>query len=168
MRRHLVCALALLAGGCARLEPGLDLPPPPAAFVAFDADGQQATLSRAEYEALGEAVFRELDVNGDGHLSQADFRRSFGELDRDGDGLIGLGEAPALVAAGDSDGDGRLSQEEFRRLEGILEKWDRNGDGRLSRAEWDYQMAARLERVDRNRNGYIGTLEAPRFTLFDL
>ncbi|MDX6749192.1 EF-hand domain-containing protein [Geminicoccaceae bacterium 1502E] len=125
MRRYLICALAFLAGSCAGLDPGLDLPPPPTAFVAFDADGQQATLSRAEYEALGEAVFRALDVNGDGHLSQADFRRRFGELDRDGDGLIGLGEAPALVAAGDSDGDGRLSREEFERLDEILDKGPR-------------------------------------------
>lgn len=168
MRRHGIWILAPLAVGCAQLGPGPDLPPPPAAFVAFDTDGQEATLSQQEFQRLGEEVFDELDLNQDGHLSRADFRTPFEALDLDGDGYVDLDEVPALVAAGDQDGDGRLSPGEFEKLDLVLERWDRDGDGRVSPTEWDYESAARFQEADRNRNGYIGTLESPRFTLFRL
>lgn len=168
MRRHGIWALVLMAGGCVQPDPVADLPPPPAAFVAYDTDGRQASLSREEYRVLGEEVFDELDLNQDGHLSRADFRTPFETLDLDGDGYVDLDEVPALVAAGDQDGDGRLSPEEFEKLDLVLERWDRDGDGRVSPTEWDYESAARFQEADRNRNGYIGTLESPRFTLFRL
>ncbi|MEV6983773.1 EF-hand domain-containing protein [Sphaerisporangium sp. NPDC051017] len=52
--------------------------------------------------------FTEIDVDGDGYITHAEFREHFPELPGEAIG--------ALDQSGDADGDGRISFEEFVRL----------------------------------------------------
>jgi Ca2+-binding EF-hand superfamily protein len=99
------------------------------------------------------ANFNRIDVNGNGEISRAEFRRvqaaRWPQIDRNGDGYLSEEDFPtaaarrtktqlAEIAHLDADGDGRISQSEF--LNGpaaLFTQADRNSDGVLTRAEVD-------------------------------
>lgn len=99
------------------------------------------------------ANFDRIDSDGDGVISQAEFRKvraaRWTQIDRNGDGYLGVDDFPgfaagraraqlAQIAHLDTDGDGRISQGEF--LDGplpLFEQTDRNSDGVLTRSEID-------------------------------
>jgi Ca2+-binding EF-hand superfamily protein len=95
----------------------------------------------------------------------------FKELDRNGDGFVTRAEwplAPASFDTVDRNKDGRLSPEELLtpnvlRREGMgqFASLDTNGDGVLTRDEWQRGGAGygRLEQLDRNRDGRISLPE---------
>ncbi len=93
-------------------------------FVAVDADGNGA-VTQEEVDAFRAAKLTEADASGDGALSIEEFDTlyreftrflmvdAFQEMDADGDGMIGSDEIDI-------------------RLEGVVERMDRDGDGALT------------------------------------
>ncbi|ESR24136.1 EF-hand domain-containing protein [Lutibaculum baratangense] len=94
-------------------------------------------------------VFQLADTDGDGRVTQEDFdaflQDRMEQYDANGDGELQLDEYKAFFAelvepmavrsfqALDPDGDASLTREEFgARLDGIVEKMDRDGDGALT------------------------------------
>jgi hypothetical protein len=91
------------------------------------------------------------------------YEERFRQLDRDGDGYVSPAEwplDPARFATVDRNEDGRLSRNELltpntlRRRDRQFQDLDTSGDGRLSARERQRGGSA-LERLDRNRDGYV-------------
>ena len=113
------------------------------------------------------------DVDGDGQLSQEEYRglpaAVEAERERQRDAAKRERRAGEFAAA-DADGDGRLSQDEFqaapatRRAERQLRlfaRLDADGDGMLTASEFP-SVASRLARLDANGDGQITRDEMPK------
>ncbi len=97
------------------------------------------------------ANFSQVDANGDGALSQAEYRNlqiaQWPQVDRNGDGFLTVDDFPRIAAGRaktqlaeiaylDANGDGRISQSEFVDGEApLFRRADGNGDGMLTRSE---------------------------------
>lgn len=101
----------------------------------------------------------------------------FGQLDRDGDGLITRAEMMAQRTAhlerADVDGDGLLSAAEIeamvveqakKRAQQMVERLDRDGDGMVSVDEMrsNARFERRFDRMDRDGDGAISKAEFDR------
>ena len=116
--------------------------------------------------AKREGDFAVADVDGDGQLSQEEYRGLPAAVRAERERQRRAGE----FAAADADGDGQLSQKEFlgaptaarverqRRMFGRL---DADGDGKLTVSEFP-SPADRLARLDANGDGQITEDEMPK------
>jgi len=127
------------------------------ASVALAGPGERGDSERSggkHHGQVGDKIFKEMDANGDGEISRAEFdalhAKRFGEMDANSDGKLTRGE---MAASGrkmlektrknrfdeaDANHDGALSREEAKRMPILLrnfEKMDKNGDGKVSREE---------------------------------
>ncbi|MDJ1007922.1 MAG: calcium-binding protein [Paracoccaceae bacterium] len=141
-------ALALaggLAGAAAAQGAGGDRTLRGMDFETLDrtADG---VLSVADLEAASDARFGELDADGDGAVTEVEFRaRAVAEADA---------RAAERFAALDADGDGTLSRDVFelrarggsRMMARLIERFDADGDDGLSAEEFETARSAIRER----------------------
>lgn len=126
------------------------------AFV-MSAGAYQASAQSQDLVQNLLANFERVDLNGDGSISRAEYRKvqdaRWPQIDRNGDGFLTVDDFPSNAAGRakaqlatithlDTDGDGRLSQSEFVDGEApLFSRADQNGDGVLIRAE--LEVAAR-------------------------
>jgi Ca2+-binding EF-hand superfamily protein len=100
------------------------------AMLAASAVPAQAPASPSEY-------LRQLDSDGDGRVSAAEYRhwmtRGFRAMDRNGDGVLEAHELPAGVTL--RAGQARLLAGYEASLDAAFKRQDRNGDGFLDAAE---------------------------------
>ncbi|MHC5011752.1 MAG: EF-hand domain-containing protein [Planctomycetota bacterium] len=136
------------------------------AFRRFDQD-RDGQVTRDEFPGSDER-FDQLDVNGDGLLTDADRRPAPDAAPTDRAPATPTPRGP--VDASDEDGDGKLSRDEF---EGSDEEWrrlDANGDGWITKDETGEDrgpdLAAIVARDDVDGDGrvsrreFTGTAEA--------
>ncbi|GIW72781.1 MAG: hypothetical protein KatS3mg102_2323 [Planctomycetota bacterium] len=98
-------------------------------------------------EAHRSRLFERLDADGDGRLTEQEYkgpRRLFQRLDRNGDGAITPEETPGH----------RLRQRLRERCAERFRRLDADGDGALSRAEWK-GPAELFERLDADGDGRL-------------
>jgi len=103
--------------------------------------------------------FVEMDRNGDGAITRAEWRgsdRSFRAHDWNGDGTLSGDEVRVGGARETTEDDyDPARRPEFRNwTERGFANLDRNGDGQISRAEWYYDREA-FVRADRNRDNSL-------------
>ena len=129
--------------------------------------GKQARAAKREGE------FAVADADGDGQLSQAEYRGlpAAVRAERERKRAAAQRERRAgEFAVADADGDGSLSQEEFHgapaaaraeRQRRLFARLDADGDGQLTASEMP-SVADRLARLDANGDGQITQDEMPR------
>jgi Ca2+-binding EF-hand superfamily protein len=106
--------------------------------------------------------FREMDQDGDGTISRAEWRgslQSFRVHDWNRDGVLSgaeLNEAVREAANSPEDFDSPVVFNDWSAAR--FTNLDRNRDGRLTRAEWIYDLET-FRRVDRNKDGIVARAE---------
>lgn len=111
-----------------------------AALIRLGALALSAALA-PQVAAQGPATpgdyLRQLDADGDGRISLAEYRhwmtRGFRAMDRNGDGVLDAAELPAGVTL--RAGQSRLLSGYEASLDAAFRRQDRNGDGYLDAAE---------------------------------
>ena len=112
----------------------------------------------ATAQQSGQDRFQQLDADGNGEITQAEFQAHaearFAKVDADGDGFV-TGEE--LKAAGDA----RRAERSAKMLERMIERMDTNDDGKLSMEEMTqrHDPAKMFERLDKDENGSISAEE---------
>lgn len=101
--------------------------------------------------------FSELDLNGDGQLSQEELRAPaaarFAEADTNGDGALSVDELQAQASE-------RMAERIANRAERMLERRDANGDGLLQQSELQEGRDGRgFARIDSDEDGFISEAE---------
>jgi Ca2+-binding EF-hand superfamily protein len=176
--RAVVLLGELDASGDGRLSPA-EFRWPEAVLQKADRNGDK-TLDREELNLLpplpldhprrrAEELIAEADLDGDGMLSENEFRRrggQFDQVDADKDGLIEVRELVAWFEKGggarfrarasrvrmvetlfdrfDANRDGKLTGDELQRLpEPMRRQWDQNGDGEIEFEEVERVMDER-------------------------
>lgn len=93
------------------------------------------------------ADFDQIDANGDGVISSAEYRdiqiARWPRIDRNADGYLSVDDFPRFAAA------------RARRLLAEVTDLDANGDGRISREEFINGPAPLFRRADRNDDGVL-------------
>ncbi len=149
MRRASFTAAIVLALTVAASEQG-----PATATAAEGSEDQQGKAQTA-----AQMRFRQMDTNGDGQISRAEWRgsaQSFRVHDWNGDGVLSGAEVREAVRQadtldlGDYDSTAVFNDWSAARFAAL----DRNRDGRLTTAEWLYDLDT-FRRVDRNRDNVI-------------
>jgi len=95
----------------------------PARFDALDADKDgkvtqeefQKGAAGAMREAVGTRFMKQLDTNGDGKVSKAEFEALFARLDKDGDGQLSQEELSAAFHGGEGKREGGKGDKEKGR-----------------------------------------------------
>ena len=114
-------------------------------------------------------MFLSLDLNGDGVLSQDEFRsaqvKTFADADIDGNGYLTNEEFPTLMAAlfprAFSNGSRAATSHAVsdvrpvRSHSNAFNRFDENGDGLISREEFITQRMARFFSLDTDGNGKL-------------
>ena len=117
----------------------------------------------AQGRGRGNVRFKEMDRNGDGRITRAEWRgsaRSFDVHDWDGDGILSgdeVRQGAERKARGRAEEDFVSADREF-----TFEDWtvrgfrtlDHNGDNRIAADEWHFAREG-FRRVDHNRDGVI-------------
>jgi len=123
-------------------------------FTQLDADGS-GEIDASDLEALRNQKFADLDTDGDGAVSEAEFiahaadaaqeraAQMFARMDADGDGSLsmdalqsrgGPGLSERFLSRADTDGSGGISEEEFDAIKDKMAK--RGGrDGKKKRGQ---------------------------------
>lgn len=138
MRKHLILLSATTG---LMLTSGASLAQPVDAEVKSDV-GVEAG---AKHENQGKNHFARLDTDGNGNLSQAEFRTAMKARHKN----------PAeRFKKLDADGDGNISREEAKdkpRLTKHFDKMDSSGDGNVSQQEFSAAVKARAERKSKTK-----------------
>lgn len=118
-------------GGPGMGGPGMDMGGPGIGMMGMGHGGKPPTAQErdAQIQAFETDVFKALDTDHNGQLSQAEFskahdvvhdvmaKRMFAKLDKNGDGVLTKDEFPPLVqkmSALDTNGDGTVSRDEMK------------------------------------------------------
>ncbi|RMG49952.1 MAG: hypothetical protein D6723_13080 [Acidobacteria bacterium] len=147
-----------------------EFPGPPRLFDRLDVDGD-GFISKAEVErfrhraarsSFGERLLRVLDADHDGKLTREEFARIveyFGQLDRDGDGMLTSQELRALAFIRQPPG--RIN------VAALIERYDADGDGKLSRSELEaapqFNNPRFFTMLDENGDGFVTSDELRTF-----
>ncbi|UGY92311.1 EF-hand domain-containing protein [Streptomyces gobiensis] len=114
------------------------------------ADSPQRQQMREMCQRLWEGLRKFADADGDGRVSEAEYRRAFTELIVKQPGAFDAAYAPfvsTLMAMADHDGDGRLDRDEYRSwfvtafgitehdADTAFDKVDADGDGHVTEEE---------------------------------
>jgi Ca2+-binding EF-hand superfamily protein len=112
--------------------------------------------------APGQAIYRALDLDGDGTLSADEIAKaadSLKKLDQDGDGAVSRQElvrgGQVAAGAGRPAAPGPNTQRFMERLK----QMDKDGDGKLSKEELPPFLQQRFDQLDANGDGFVGTDE---------
>ncbi|OPZ85699.1 MAG: transaldolase/EF-hand domain-containing protein [bacterium ADurb.Bin429] len=119
---------------------------------AQQADPQQPTAE--EQRQKNEQKFKEMDRDGDGKLSAAEFPYpdEFNKWDRNGDGFVSWGEIFGEAEPATGGAQEQLSPEQQFKLA------DKDGDGKLSPAE--FPKPDLFAQMDANKDGFVTWEEA--------
>jgi len=113
--------------------------------LAFAAAAARAQSEEPLRQLL--ADFDQIDANGDGVISSAEYRdiqiARWPRIDRNADGYLSVDDFPRFAAA------------RARRLLAEVTDLDANGDGRISREEFINGPAPLFRRADRNDDGVL-------------
>lgn len=154
--------LTLSAGTLALTGATVVLAQDRAPMVKRDGNGD-GTITRAEMQAHGAAIFARMDANGDGRIDAADRAareaERFARMDRDGNGEISQAEMDANRA----DRRERMEQRRVERAEKagdrreqMFARLDTDRSGGISQAEMDAARAQRGEARAEGRKGKRG------------
>ncbi|HOS42678.1 MAG TPA: EF-hand domain-containing protein, partial [Armatimonadota bacterium] len=115
--------------------------------------GAQQSPTAEEQRRANEQKFREMDKNGDGKLSPAEFPYpgEFAAWDRNGDGVVSWEEIFGDAAAKGGDQDPLSPERQFKLA-------DTNADGKLSPAE--FPKPDLFAQMDANKDGFVTWEEA--------
>jgi Ca2+-binding EF-hand superfamily protein len=130
-------------------------------------DGRVGALHRARRAK----VFARIDMNGDGHIDQAEreasLKRWFARRDLNGDGRLSYEELRAArkrwqawrgeepIKRAQRGGTGQTARKHPPKRPRGIARFDRNADGAVSFAELSVARAGRMEAIDRNRDGRV-------------
>jgi Ca2+-binding EF-hand superfamily protein len=118
---------------------------------AAAADGPAAGGKRAAFrQQFAQAEFAQLDANGDGVLTQAEYtaaaKARFAALDTQRSGKLTAQQIAAAPAT---------QMRELKFAERVVKRLDTNGDGVVSLDEYLAGAKARFSRLDRTGDGYL-------------
>lgn len=98
--------------------------------------------------------FDKADTNRDGRVTSAEFsafrQSQFGQLDRNGDGVVSPTDFPRLA---------KLRPDAYAKLTGMIGQGDANGDGVVTRAEMGSSPPRMFVLADANGNGEVTRAE---------
>ena len=118
--------------------------------LSFDVSAQEPTTVPAEGKDRG-GLFAQLDKDGDGKISRAEWTRkpkAFDRLDLNHDGFITREEAAEAHGKSAVPKGGKA----VRR--GRVAEMDTNGDGKIARDEWRGKSKA-FDRLDADHDGFL-------------
>ncbi len=102
----------------------------------------------------GLKLFDKADANRDGIITRAEYgaarMRNFSKLDRDGDGALTDADFKRIA---------RFRPDAAKQLQTMLQRADANGDGRVTRAEFAASPFPIFDRVDANHDGRVDARE---------
>lgn len=98
--------------------------------------------------------FDKADTNRDDRVTSAEFSAfrlsQFGQLDRNGDGVVSPTDFPRLA---------KLRPDAYAKLTGMIGQSDANGDGVVTRAEMGFSPPRMFTLADANGNGEVTRAE---------
>jgi Ca2+-binding EF-hand superfamily protein len=124
------------------------------------------SAQRRNVQSQPDIEFREMDRNGDGVITRAEWQGSaqeFRDRDWNGDGILS-GEEVRIGAANRARGrdqrnyDRRAANDSTGLNDSAFSSLDRNGNGVIERREWNGN-AATFDGLDRNRDGVLSRAE---------
>ena len=143
-------------------EPMTSSPPP----------HSQASERAADQSAVAQHdVWTELDADGDGRISAAEFNTHFSMMDSDGDGFLSANEYRAQMVQGDpmppaqSQGAANAAVDPAVAHSEAWARLDTDGDGRISSVEasMDQTFSSHLSAMDADDDGFVTDAEYRAF-----
>ncbi|MCC6737700.1 MAG: EF-hand domain-containing protein [Planctomycetia bacterium] len=105
-----------------------------------------------------DTLMKENDADGDGRISQQEFRgpkQLFGRADANGDGFVDRGEIEdAAKKLKKMAGDGAAKGDGGARVMEMVKRADADGDGKVTREEWPGRPQM-FDRMDKNGDGVL-------------